>query len=142
MNWDECIASYDVKEIQKNKETAKAFLKLCKARMEVANNMDKEKHAALLTESYYEVIKELILGLMSIHGYKSYTHVCFISFLSKFYSSDFSNNEIDIVDKLRRIRNELDYLGIFKGKDFIHRNEKRIIGIIGKLTGLVESKVD
>jgi len=141
MDWDECLQNYDVKEIQKNKETANAFLKLCISRLEITKSMDRQKHAALLTESYYEVIKELIIGLMSIHGYKSYTHVCFISFLSKFYESDFSNNDIEIIDKLRRIRNELDYLGVFKGGEFIERNEKRIISIIGKLKKIVERKV-
>lgn len=54
MRWEECLQTYDVKEIPKNKETAKAFLKLCNERFEVAKGIDKEKYPALLSEAYYE----------------------------------------------------------------------------------------
>jgi hypothetical protein len=141
MDWEECIRSYDVKETPKNNEIAKSFLKLVDARLEVANSMDKKKHQALLCEAYYEIIKELIISLISIKGFKSYSHVCLISFIREFHSSKFSGNEIEIMDKLRKIRNDLHYRGIFTGVDFMSRNEKRIIKIISRLKELVETKV-
>ena len=104
-------------------------------------SLDKKKFEALLCEDYYEVIKELIVGLLSIQGYKSYSHYCLISFIQKFYSQRFSAHEIELMDKLRKIRNELDYLGRFSGKGFIERNEKEVIEIVMRLKGIVEEKI-
>lgn len=139
MEWEECL-EMDVTRAPKNRETAKALLKLCNARLEVAKNIDKKKFPALLAEAYYEVIKELMTALLSLEGFKSYSHVCLISFMKKFYSSEFSNDEMEIIDKLRKIRNNLDYRGIFTGADFMERNEGKVTVIIRKLKEIVANK--
>ncbi len=140
MEWDECLKG-DVASATKNTETAKALLKLCDARLEVAKGIDIEKYPALLAEAYYEVIKELITALLAAHGFKSYSHLCLIAFVKEYYASEFPAHDLELMDKLRKIRNDVGYRGIFTGWDFLGRNEKRILSVISRLRKLVEKKI-
>lgn len=140
MEWEECLKS-DVHAVSKNAEIARGLLKLCEARLEVASLMDKKKHPALRAESYYEIIKELVTAMLALDGYKSYSHVCLVAYLKEFRSNEFSANELELVDMLRRIRNDLDYRGTFIGADFMERNEKSILTVITKMKNMVEKEV-
>ena len=39
------------------------------------------KYTSIIVEGYYEIIKELIISLMYLKGYKSENHECLISYL-------------------------------------------------------------
>ncbi len=69
MEWDECLRA-DVHKVAKNKEIAKALLKLCEARLEVAKIIDETKHPALRAEAYYEVVKELVTAMLALEGHQ------------------------------------------------------------------------
>lgn len=140
MDWGECLKE-NVTKVAPNKEIARSLLKLCKARLEVALGMDEKRYPALIAESYYEIIKELLTALLALGGFKSYSHLCLVAFIRKYHSMDFSPHEIELVDKLRRIRNDVDYRGLFTGEDFIKRNRKGILSIIQRLKRMVEGKV-
>lgn len=64
---------------------------------------------------------------------------CLISYLDEFY--EFAQKELHLMDKLRKLRNDIDYRGKFLDIDYLERNEKRIEEVISKLENLVESKI-
>lgn len=121
MNWD-------------NKETSKSLVKLAELRLDNIKNI---KNATLKVESYYEIIKELITALLILHGYKSYSHECLISFVKEMYKNKFTGMQIELIDHLRILRNDIAYRGAFIDVDFLERNEDDIITIINRLKELI-----
>ena len=126
----------------KNVETAKALLALCEARQSVAKGIDAKKYPALVAEAHYEIVKEMITALLALEGFKCYSHVCLIAFVREYHAKSFSEAEIEIMDKLRKIRNDIGYRGVFTGADFVERNEKAVHSIIKKLDALVRGKIE
>ena len=140
MDWKECVQG-DVSRVTPNEGIARSLLQMCNARLEIAKSMPR-KYPALVAEVYYEVIKEQITALLALHGYKSYSHKCLISFIEEFYREEISPSEVSLIDRLRIIRNDAGCRGIFIGGDFLERNEDGIITIIKKLSALAEKKLD
>ncbi|KXA96169.1 hypothetical protein AKJ37_05880, partial [candidate division MSBL1 archaeon SCGC-AAA259I09] len=85
-------------------------------------------------------IKELITSLMSLKGYKSYSHICLISFLREHYPQ-LQEGELELIDQMRRIRNDIMYRGEPIASDYLKRRKGEIIEIIEKLTELSEEKI-
>ena len=139
MDWKECLEG-EVSAVSRNAEIARSLMQLCKARREIADGMPR-KYPALVAEVYYEIIKELATALLSLRGYKSYSHKCLASFLEKFYPDRLSGKEIRMIDTLRVIRNDIGYRGVFTGQDFLERNEKEIKEVMEKLFGIVEEEL-
>ena len=140
MDWEECLKG-DVVPTAKNKEVAKSLLAMCEARLAVARGTDMAGYPALRAEAYYEVTKELITALLVLQGFKSYSHKCLIAFMHEFHLQHFSRHEVELMDKLRKLRNDIDYRGVFTGADFLERNEKAILAVIGKLFAIVKEKI-
>lgn len=140
MDWKECIQG-DVSRVSPNEGVARSLLQMCNARLEIAKSMPR-KYPALVAEVYYEIIKEQITALLALHGYKSYSHKCLVSFIEEFYCNEVSPSEISLIDRLRVIRNDAGYRGIFIGGDFLERNEDGIHKVIRKLSGLAEKKLN
>ncbi len=91
-------------------------------------------------EAYWEIIKQLITANLTLDGYKSYSQECLVSYLQEFY--DFSEEELDLIDELRELRNDIDYRGRYLEMDYLNRKEDKIEGIISKLKKKVEERVD
>lgn len=108
---------------------AKALMKLAEIRL---NDVEKLTTATLKVESYYEIIKELTTALMSLKGYKPYSHECFVYFLEEYYES-FDKSEVKLIDQMRVIRNDIVYRGVFVEDDYLERNLGKIILVIKKL---------
>ena len=132
---------YKVKNVGKNLEQARALLKLAKKRLEFVEKHGEDDFPQLLVEFYYEVIKELISSLLSIHGYKSYSHECLISFLEEYYPNEFDESEIHFLDSMRKLRNDIQYRGRDIADDYLKRNIGRINEIIKKLVRIVEREI-
>jgi len=99
-----------------------------------------EQNTSLIVEGYWEIIKQLTTGLLNLNGYKSYSQDCLITFLEEFYN--FKRPQIELMDQLRRLRNDIDYRGEFLNQDYLERNEKSIKEIIEKLDSLLENELD
>lgn len=91
-------------------------------------------------EAYWEIIKQLITAGLTLDGYKSYSQECLVSYLQEFY--DFSEAELDLIDELRKLRNDIDYRGRYLKMDYLNRKEDKIEGIISKLKEKVEERLD
>ena len=141
MKWEDCL-DYKVKRVKENPEQAKAFLKLAKRRLESVEKRRNNEFSQLLIESYYEVIKELISALNSIHGYKSYSHECLISFMDEFYPNVLDDFQIHFLDSMRKLRSDIQYRGRDVADDYLKRNSSLIEKIIKNLLNLLEKELN
>ena len=66
-----------------------------------------DKAATLIFEQVYEALREYIDALLTLEGYKSYSHVASISFLQKY--PEFTQTEINTLDNAREKRNLAKY---------------------------------
>ena len=136
--WDENLN--EISKVVKDKEKAKSLLKLVELREKNVKSLDKNEFITLIIEDYYEIIKELITAVMSVDGYKSLSHELLVGYLAKFYK-EFSMFEINIIDQLRRARNDIAYRGVMIRLEYLERNEKGILKIIQKLKNIVNIKI-
>ena len=136
--WD--TKSNKIKKISIDKERSKAILNSILLREKFLKNNDEKEFASIFIETDYEIIKELITALMYLDGYKTLSHEYLISFLSKFYK-DFSEYEINLIDKLRITRNKIAYEGFLIEKDYYINKKDDIKGVIEKLKKVLMSKL-
>ena len=137
-DWDE--NSNEVSRGFKDKEKAKSLLKLVELREKNLKILNKNDSSTLILEAYYEIIKELITAIMSIDGYKTLSHELLVSYLAKFYR-EFSKFEINIIDQLRKTRNDIAYRGVMINPEYLDRTENVIWEIIKKLRKIANSKL-
>ncbi len=129
-------------KIEKDPERAKGLLSLTALRISKLSNFDSEKESSLLAESYYEICKELITALLFAEGYKTLSHKDLIEYIRLNYKNEFSENEIVVLDTLRKRRNSIVYYGVLVNSSYIKRNKPVFENIIRKLKRIVESKVE
>lgn len=139
MDWRDCINHNRVKQVQRNPEQAKALLELAKRRFESIEKR-KNDYPQLLLEDYYETIKELISALLAIHGYKSYSHECLISFMEEFYPRALTQSQLRFLDDLRRLRSDILYRGRDVAEDYLDRNLSEIERLLKRLFEKVEEE--
>lgn len=88
-------------------EEAKSLLKKAENRLDYTKSKEiNEKTAQFVLEDSYEGIRESAQALMSIKGFKPYSHEATISFIKEFYSSSFSEEEVRKFDRFRILRND------------------------------------
>lgn len=139
MSWDRCLQEY-VKKVSKDKDKAKALLKMANLRYEFWTGLRfKPKYTSIAVDGYYEVIKELLTALLSLEGYKSENHECLISYLAQYYPA--FAYEIGIIYQLKKIRNNIDYKGFFVKTEYLKRNELEFKHIIKTLQKIIENKL-
>jgi len=91
-------------------EEAKALFEQSKERMEYTGLKDiNQRTAKFVLQDSYEAAREAAQSLMSVHGFKPYSHEATISFIKKFYGSSFSEEEIYKFDHFRQLRNNSVY---------------------------------
>ena len=143
MKWDDCL-DYKVKKVKENTEQARSLHQLAKRRLESIKKRRKDEFLQLLLESYYETIKELICALLAIHGYKSYSHECLISFIDEYYPTILDDFQIHFLDNMRKLRSGIQYRGRDVADDYLERNssvlEKIISALLKTLEGELQSK--
>lgn len=141
MKWDDCL-DYKVKKVKENSEQAKSLLQLAKRRLDSIEKRRKDEFPQLLIESYYEAIKELICSLLAVHGYKSYSHECLISFMEEYYPIAFDDFQIHFLDSMRKLRSDIQYRGRNIADDYLERNSLIIEKIIEILLELAENELN
>jgi|TARA_B100001971_G_C17971363_1_gene422561 uncharacterized protein (UPF0332 family) len=99
-----------VKRKTPDSEEAKALLEQSKERMEYTKLKDiNQKTAKFVLQDSYEAAREAAQSLMSIHGFKPYSHEATISFIKKFYKDNFNEEDIHKFDHFRQLRNNSVY---------------------------------
>lgn len=91
-------------------EEANSLFQKAKDRVELTKERKiNEKSASFILEDSYEAIRESAQALMSIKGYKPYSHEATISFLKYNFGKSFSEEELAVFDRFRQLRNNSVY---------------------------------
>ena len=91
-----------------DKEEASALIEKAFQRMEFIKNLSvNEQTSTFIFEDIYECLREAAQSLMSLKGYKPYSHEALISFLKEFYK--FDEHEISTFNRYRILRNNCVY---------------------------------
>lgn len=129
-------------KIQPDKERARSLIKLASLRYGKIKTFDEEKESSLIIEGYYEVAKELITAVLFIDGYKTLSHKKLIEYLSLNFKNDFSALDIELLDQLRKLRNNIVYYGVFIESSYVKRNKEHISNAISKLFKICEKRLE
>lgn len=87
---------------------AKSLLEKAEKRIKFIKKSEiSEDSAQFILEECYEALRESAQSLMTLKGYKPYSHEATISFVREFYS--FSEEEISKFDRFRQIRSNSVY---------------------------------
>ena len=129
-------------KIKPDKERARSLIKLASLRYGKIKTFDEEKESSLIIEGYYEAAKELITAVLFIDGYKTLSHKDLIEYLSLNYKGYFSELDINLLDQLRKYRNNIVYYEIFIEPSYIKRNKEQIYEIISELFDVCEKKLE
>ena len=101
-----------VRKQKADKEEAKSLMKKAVHRLNYIKKQEiKEDTAAFIFEDIYESLREASQSLMSLKGYKPYSHEALISFLRDFYK--FSWSDISTFDRFRVLRNKTVYSAVW-----------------------------
>ncbi len=87
---------------------AKSLIEKAFQRMNFIKNQNiNETTATFIFEDVYECLREAAQSLMSLEGYKPYSHEAVIAFLKEFYK--FDDHEITTFNRYRILRNNCVY---------------------------------
>jgi uncharacterized protein YutE (UPF0331/DUF86 family) len=91
-----------------DKFEAEALIEKAENRIDFIKSNDiKEKNSSFIFEEIYECLREAFQSLMSLRGYKPYSHEAIVAFLKKFV--DFEERDISVFDQYRILRNKAMY---------------------------------
>jgi len=128
LSWDDCLAQGIVYEVPFQSKKSVNLFELAKVRLDFWSNQNTAP-ASLKLEAYYEIIKELLFAHLYKKGFNCSNHVCLISFCGEFFN--FSKQDIFKLHKLRKLRNEINYRGLFI--DSLEGEEDFILYVINVL---------
>jgi len=124
---------------EKDQDRAKNLLNKAELRKEFWSKRYDKKYDFLAVEGYYEMIKELLTALINLEGFKSSNHECLVGFFNEnFKEYDY---EVEIIDTLRKVRNTIDYRGIYTNEDYLKNNKLEFEHIIKLLEKIIKSKL-
>lgn len=115
MPFDYFLKIKEVRKSSSNLELAKALVKDMKERIGKASLLDINGFAKIVFENFYDGLKDFCDALLSLDGFKSYSHQASISYLLK---KGFDISIIEELDQFRYKRNGSKYYGeIIEPKD-------------------------
>ena len=125
-----------VKKKTPDSEEAKALLEKAKNRLEYTKSREvNDKTSQFVLEDAYESIRESAQALMSIKGFKPYSHEATISFVKEFYNSDFSEQELRRFDRFRQLRND----SVYKAKPVTSEDAKSSVEFAAEFINKIKS---
>lgn len=94
-------------------EEARALLSKAQDRILYVKSREvTNRTAKFVLEDAYESVREAAQSLMSVKGFKPYSHEATIGFMIDFYKKDFEPTELSKFDYFRRLRNNSVYKAI------------------------------
>ena len=130
----------DIIKITPDEEKVKSILKMISLIEERIKIQNRKKMTALIIADYYEIIKELITGVLLLEGYKTLSHKNLINYLKRY--PEFGSHELSVLDDLRILRNRITYEGFFVDISYLDRNEQLFKEIIKKLKIFVDKRIN
>jgi len=99
--------------------------------------LPKDKNYKII-EEYYEVLVQIMTGIMYAEGYKTLSHISLIEYLSR-RSRELTDNQIKLIDTLRRFRHGTVYYAKKIGEEFLMNHEEEICNVIALLDNILET---
>ena len=121
-------------------ERAESLLEMSVDRLELLKLIPKNRTYKIV-EEYYEIIKELLTAVMYTDGSKTLSHVKLIEYFASRYDT-LDENELRLIDQLRKHRNGIVYYGRKLSVDFLENHEDSIKAVISKLSAFVRKRLD
>ena len=125
--------------ISKNPARAKSLFLMAKDRLP---DIKEQKKPYKKVEEYYEIIKELITGIMYFDGFKTLSHISLLEYIKEEYLEEITKQELNIIDILRKLRNDILYYGQKIDQSFLDNYEENIKQIINKLIIILSKKLN
>ena len=118
LNFSHYIANRHVKKRTINPEEAKSLLKKAEARLNYFKDKEiNNESASIIFENIYSSIRESAQSLMSLKGFKPYSHEATISFLKEFYKEEFTEEDLNKFDMFRQLRSDSEYRAVTVSKE-------------------------
>ncbi len=139
IDWKECEKNF-IREAEIDNERTNSIKEKAMQRLRLIERLEmKEDTISFIVEGYYEVIKELLVAYLLLHGLRSKNHQCLISFLYKEHPE--LEHEAMIIAKMSYYRNRLNYYGETIPKTFFEENKAVIKDIINKLNSYINERL-
>lgn len=131
-----------VRKVRPDPELARSILSMIRVRLKALELLEgRDEFASILVEGWYEVGKEGITGLMAVAGYKTLSHEALVAYLDQFVPG-FSEDDVALVDRLRKMRNKIAYKGFFVPQSFVKRNGPRLRDLVARIMAALEDVLD
>ncbi|MBI4016423.1 MAG: hypothetical protein HY363_01895 [Candidatus Aenigmarchaeota archaeon] len=98
-----------------------------------------QKFPSLFIEGHYEIIKELIVAVLALDGWKAANHDCLFQYILQ--KKQDMELDFEYLNELRKLRNKIDYHGVKVSTDLWNQNKIRIQMIIETLKQYVKERV-
>jgi len=134
-----CINEKIILKDETDADRVKSLLKFAELRKRFWSKTYGDKYNFLAAEGYYEVVKELLTALLNLHGRKCSNHECLIAFFRETYPK--YEYEANAIDMLRKVRNTINYRGVFTDNDYLKKNKLEFDHIIELLQRLIKEKL-
>ncbi len=136
MDWKECIWRRIVKNVKVDINLINSVRKIAEAKIESAEFLREEMFIGKIS-LLYDALREYLESLALEKGYKIYNHECYAPFLKEILGKD---REAEEFDKLRKIRNAINYYGMEIEKDEGEKIIKELLHLIKKIKTLLNLK--
>lgn len=108
--FEEFIKRGEVKKTTQDINLANALKKSAEKSLNFVKKLAiNEENSEHIVQDCYDIMRELIEAKLASEGYKSYSHEATILFLKNF--SQFTEQETDFLDNVRKTRNKIKYYG-------------------------------
>ena len=133
----------DLKKASFESEKATSILKSVQVTMEMVKTIDHAKFPSNVIIQYYDVIRQLMTAISTIDRFKPHgegAHRQLVDYI-KSKCPEVTQEEIEFIDRLRILRNDIEYDGFFIDKDYLGRKLVLIKNIIDKLERIVTARL-
>ena len=134
MDWKECFKKGIVKEVKEDTNLIKSLKDTAKIKIKSAEALPDDLFIGKIT-LLYDALRELLESLALENGYKIYNHECYTAFLKEVLElSDKANR----FDKLRKIRNAINYYGRKVSKEEAEDIIKNMFNLINEIKSMLK----
>ncbi len=139
MDWEECLKKNISKGVKTDKALIASLLKSSGNKLKSSKRLGLDNVTANSKITLaYDSLRELLEALALSKGYKIYNHECYTSFLREIMNrSDFA----DKFDKIRKIRNGINYYGETVTTDSAKPIMQKTESLIKKVKPMVENAI-
>ncbi len=128
MEWSACEKRF-MRRVEIDKERINSIRKLALQRLAFAKSVKADSdNVSFLVENYYEIIKELLVGLLLKSGLKSDNHQCLITYFYENYPK--YEYEANLILRMSYLRNRLNYYGEAIDLEFYEKHKEEFLSVI------------